>query len=122
MAQVKVKVILRPMVSRTVCLGVKHPSGDQNQIFISQTVAGLLMWGSLSDEGKGLSFTIAVGLHQRSHSRVRVPRDSLPSFTVSDSRLPQPGEPGPRIYIPQEQGGPVIPPALGSLFVSSYDS
>jgi hypothetical protein len=25
-------------------------------------------------------------------------------------RLPQPGGPGPRIYIPQEQGDPVIPP------------
>jgi hypothetical protein len=30
--------------------------------------------------------------------------------------------PGPRIYIPQEQGGPVIPPALGSLSVAFYDS
>jgi hypothetical protein len=25
-------------------------------------------------------------------------------------RLPQPGEPGPCIYIPQEEDGPVIPP------------
>jgi hypothetical protein len=48
----------------------------------------------------GLSFTIAAGLRQRSHSRVRVPRVSWPYFTVSDSRLPQPGGPGPRIYIP----------------------
>jgi hypothetical protein len=32
-------------------------------------------------------------------------------FTVTNSRLPQPGGPGPLIYIPQEQGGPVIPPA-----------
>jgi hypothetical protein len=29
---------------------------------------------------------------------------------------PQPGEPGPRIYIPQEQGGPVIPPGTGFPF------
>jgi hypothetical protein len=28
-------------------------------------------------------------------------------------RLPQPGGPGSRIYIPQEQGGPVIPPGTG---------
>jgi hypothetical protein len=28
-------------------------------------------------------------------------------------RLPQPGGPGSRIHIPQEQGGPVIPQALG---------
>jgi hypothetical protein len=34
----------------------------------------------------------------------------MTTFTISDSRLSQPGEPGPPIYIPQEQGGPVIPP------------
>jgi hypothetical protein len=64
----------------------------------------------LSDEMMGLSFTIAAGPHQRSHSRVRVLWDSWPYFTVSDSRFPQPGGAGPHIYIPQEQGGPVIPP------------
>jgi hypothetical protein len=31
-------------------------------------------------------------------------------------RLPQPGGPGHRIYIPQEQGGPVIPPGTGFPF------
>jgi hypothetical protein len=31
------------------------------------------------------------------------PRSSWPYFTVSDSKLPQPGGPGLRIYIPQEQ-------------------
>jgi hypothetical protein len=45
------------------------------------------MWGALSDERKGLSFTIAAGPRQRSHSCDRVPRDSRPYFTVSDSRL-----------------------------------
>jgi hypothetical protein len=51
-----------------------------------------------------LSFTIATGPRQRSHSQVRLRRDSWPYFTVSDSRLPQPGGPDPRIYIPAEQG------------------
>jgi hypothetical protein len=32
---------------------------------------------------------------------------------LSHLRLPQPGGPGSRIYIPQEQGGPVIPPGTG---------
>jgi hypothetical protein len=35
-------------------------------------VAGLLMWGAFCDERTGLSFTIAAGSRQRSHSRVRV--------------------------------------------------
>jgi hypothetical protein len=76
----------------------------------------------LSEERMCLSFTIAAGPRQRSQSQVWVPQDSWPHFTVSHSRLPQPGQSGPRIYIPQEQGGSVIPPALGSLFVVSYDS
>jgi hypothetical protein len=52
-------------------------------------------------------------LRQRSHSQVRVPRGSWPHFTVSDLRVPQPGGPGPCIYIPQEQGCPVINPGTG---------
>jgi hypothetical protein len=58
----------------------------------------------------------AAGPRQRSQSRVGVPRYSRPYLTVSDSRLPQPGWPGSRIYIPQEQGGPVIPPGTGFPF------
>jgi hypothetical protein len=58
----------------------------------------------------GLQFIIAAGPRQRNQSQVRLQRDSWPHFTVSNSRLPQPGGPGPRIYILQEQGGPVIPP------------
>jgi hypothetical protein len=34
------------------------------------------MWGAHSDERAGLSFTIAAGLRQCSHFRVRVPWDS----------------------------------------------
>jgi hypothetical protein len=34
----------------------------------------------------------------------------------------QPGEPGSRIYIPREQGGPVIAPGIGLPFIASYDS
>jgi hypothetical protein len=76
----------------------------------------------LSDERMDLLYTIATGPRQCSHSQVRVPRDSWPHFTLSDSRLPQPGGPGPRIDIPHEQSGPVIPQVRGSIFVASYDS
>jgi hypothetical protein len=72
-----------------------------------------------------LSSTIAAGPRQRIHSRIRVPWDSRPYFTLSDLRLPQPGGSGPRIYIPQERCGSVIPPdtqTLGYISVASYDS
>jgi hypothetical protein len=42
-------------------------------------------------------------------------------FTVSDSIL-QPGGPGPRIYIPQEQGDPVTHPGTEFPSIASYDS
>jgi hypothetical protein len=38
-----------------------------------QTVAGLLMWGALSDERTCLSFTTVAGPRHRSHFRLRVP-------------------------------------------------
>jgi hypothetical protein len=62
--------------------------GIRPDSYYCQTVAALLKWGALSDERTGLSFTIAAGPRQRSHSLVRVPWNSRPYFTVSDSRLP----------------------------------
>jgi hypothetical protein len=52
------------------------------------TVACLLIWGALSDERTGLSFTIAAGLRQRSYFLVWVPWDWWPYSTLPDSRLP----------------------------------
>jgi hypothetical protein len=63
-----------------------------------------------------VSFTITAGLGQRSHSQVRVPRDSRPHFSLSDPRHPQPGGPDPRIYIYQEQGGLDTAPGTGFPF------
>jgi hypothetical protein len=66
----------------------KAPIWDlRPDFYYRRTVAGLLMWGALSDESTDLSFKIAAGPHQHSHSRVRVPWDSRPYFTVSDSKL-----------------------------------
>jgi hypothetical protein len=62
--------------------------GLRPDIYYCLTVASLLMWGTLSDERTGLPFTIAAGPRQRSRSWVRVPLDSRPYFTLSDSRLP----------------------------------
>jgi hypothetical protein len=64
-------LILRPTVSRLVYLWKKTP-----------------VCVALSDERTGLSFTVAPGSRQPSHFYVRVSWDSLPYFTLSDSRLP----------------------------------
>jgi hypothetical protein len=84
-AQVKVKVTLRLTVSKS---WYRAPSGAYDQIFICLTVAFLFPWGALSDERTGLSFVCAAGPCQRSLSRLLVPWDLRPYFTVSDLRRP----------------------------------
>jgi hypothetical protein len=81
--KVKVKGTLRLTVSQSVSLGVEpHLQLMHDQIFIT-------VWQLRScNERTGLSFVYAAGPCQRSFSRVRVPWDSRPYFTVSDLRLP----------------------------------
>jgi hypothetical protein len=45
-----------------------------------------------------------------------LPPDSRPYFIVPILETPQPGGPGPRIYIPPEQSGPDKPPSTGFPF------
>jgi hypothetical protein len=47
--------------------------GLRPDLYYCLTVAGLLIWGALSDELSGLSFTIPAGPRQRRHFLVRVP-------------------------------------------------
>jgi hypothetical protein len=63
--------------------------------------AVLFLWGALSDERTGLEF--AESRRSRNYTRT----------LLSHLKLPQPGGPDSRIYIPQEQGGPVKPPGTG---------
>jgi hypothetical protein len=51
-----------------------------------QTTASSSLWGALSGQPIGLSFTTAVGLRQRSHFVVRVPRHSWPYYSLSVQR------------------------------------
>jgi hypothetical protein len=117
---VRVRVTLRLAVYRQlVRLGGKPLETHDQQLSLQLNSCFHRPYVILSDERMGLQFTVAAGPHQRSHSQVRLLRDLWPHFTVSNSRLPQPGGPGPRIYILQKQG---CPQALGSLFVASYYS
>jgi hypothetical protein len=96
--------------------------GPRPDFCCCQTLAGLLTCGAFSDEMMGLSFTIAAGPRQRSHYRVRVPWDSWPYFTLSDSGLPQPGGQFPVFIPPRKRVAQLHLRALGSLFVAFCDS
>jgi hypothetical protein len=67
----------------------------------------LFLWGALSDERIGLKFCSVI----TQWSELGRTRNHT---LLSHPRLPQPGRPCSRIYIPHEQGGPVIPP--GTVF------
>jgi hypothetical protein len=53
--------------------------------YYCQIIEGLLMWGALSDKKAGLSLQLL--LVSPAQSRVRVPWDSRPYFTVTNSIL-----------------------------------
>jgi hypothetical protein len=116
------EVNLRPIVSRPVCLGVRRPSVTRDQFFflleisfrklqLCYFVAPSLTRGRVCNLLVQLLLGLARAVTLGSKSR-RIHGHIL----LSHLRLPQPGAPGPRIYIPQEQGGPVIPPDTGFPF------
>jgi hypothetical protein len=79
--------MLRPTVQLASLPWNKAPIwGLWPDLYYCQRVAGLFLWGALSDERTVLSYTIAAGPRHHSH-RVRVPWGLHPYFTVSDSRL-----------------------------------
>jgi hypothetical protein len=119
---VEVEVNLRPTVSRPVCLGVRRPSGTCDQFFflleisfrqlrVCYFVAPSLTRGQVCN----LLYNCFWALPEQSLMG-RSPAELTALFYCLILRLPQPGGPGSRIYIPQEQGGPVIPPGTGFPF------
>jgi hypothetical protein len=123
----KVKVTLRPTVSRPAQLGVRHPSGTCDQFFfllkiffrqlwVCYFVAPSLTRGQICNLLLLLVLASAVPLGSN-------PLEIQDHILLSQSlRLPQPGGPGAHIFIPQEQGCPDIPLGTGFLSAASYDS
>jgi hypothetical protein len=122
--EVEVEVNLRPTVSRPVCLGVRRPSGTSDQFFflleisfrqvsvcyfVEPSLTRGRVCNLLVQSLLGLARAVTLG------SKSRRTHDHI---LLSHLRLPQPGRPGSRIYIPQEHGGPVLPPVHLVLFLS----
>jgi hypothetical protein len=119
-AQFKVEVVLRLTVSQPVYLGVKPPSGAQDQICITVRLLRVCWCGAPSPTRRRvcrLQLLLALASAVILGSEFRGTHDH-----VSDSRPLQPGEPGVCIYIPQGQVGPVIPPSTGFRFLRLYYS
>jgi hypothetical protein len=116
--QVGVEVNLRPTVIRPVCLGVKRPSGTSDQFFfllemsfrqlpLCYFVATSLTKGRVCNLLVQLILSLARAVTLRSKSR-RTQGHTL----LSHLRLPKPGRPGSRIYIPRNRVAQLYPRAL----------
>jgi hypothetical protein len=117
LVRVRVRVTLRLAVYRqSVRLGAKLLETYDQYIFQLNT------YGYSLHITSSLTFTIAAGPRQRSHSRVRVSQDSCPHFTVSDSRHPNLEGQVPVFISPRNRVAQLYPEALGSLFLASYVS
>jgi hypothetical protein len=80
------------------------------------------MCGAHSVQRMGLQFTTAAGTCHRSHSRVLVSQDSWPILLSQIRDLPNLEDQVPMFIPPQEQGPQLYSQAVGSHFVTSYDS
>jgi hypothetical protein len=114
--EVEVEVNLWRTVSRPVCLGVRRPSGTRDQFFflleisfrqlqLCYFVAPSLTRGRVCNLLVQwlLGLARAVTLESKSHR-------THGHILLSHLRLPQPGGPGPRIYIPPGTGWPSYTP------------
>jgi hypothetical protein len=97
-----------------LCLGVRRPSGTCDQFFfllkISFRQLRVYFVGPSLTRGRicNLLVQLLLGL-ARAVTLGSKSRRTHEHILLSHLRLPQPGGPGSCIYIPQEQGGPVIP-------------
>jgi hypothetical protein len=107
----EVEVALRLTVSQSVCLCIEQPCGTCDQILLPVGVLLSEVCGLISvrrplwrEDGSAICSLITQWFESR-----RTRNHTL----LSHLRLPELGGPGSRIYIPQEQDGPVIRPVTG---------
>jgi hypothetical protein len=111
LTQVKSKLCYcRLLVGQSILVSIPI-WGLKPDLCYCQTVTDLLMWGTPLT--RGLICHLLLVVAGTSNFVVRVPWYSWAYFTLSNSRLPQPGGLRLCIYIPQGQCGPVIPTGTG---------
>jgi hypothetical protein len=116
---IKLKLNLRPTVSRSVSPGVRRTSDQfffRLEISFRQFRLCYFVVPSLTRERVcNFLYNCFWALPEQSLLG-RSPAELTAIFYFLIWNSPIPGGPSPRIYIPQEQGGPVVPPGTGFPF------